>query len=526
MNSRSETKARRSTVWTRSPMTAHPSPDDDTVHLGAPSADRPDRSRVLLVDASDRGGIARYTRCLRDALAGRARRRGSGRAGRRRRSRPRAARARGGGPTWPGWERSGSTRCAWASSARARCAPISGPWPGPAPTWSTSRPRWSPASTPLVLRRISRRVPVVLTIHDPVPARRRGPRRRRPGAAVAGRRRPHHPRRRATPLRGGQRPGRARPCRARRPAARAVRRIERAEAGPGSASTTCPPRSCSARSGRTRASGCWPRPGPRWPPPLPDARLLVVGEAYESADLTLLEACSGVEIRRGFVPEDDLDAWAAAADVLVLPYAVGSHSGVLHRGLAAGTPVLASPPLAEEVHRTGAGARGPSRPRRLGRGPGHGPDRDAPSPSPSPPPAGGRPGAPWRSTGRSWPAERGEWHEAGHVTRRYGRCEARSVPAGSHVVATERPRTGRNYEAWCDARRLKVGALVAAASTGHVLYPAWLAFAARGRRAARCRDPGAVAGGHGARRRLRRGASASAPRCATSWPTGIPARST
>ena len=63
-----------------------------------------------------------------------------------------------------------------------------------------------------------------------------------------------------------------------------------------------------------------------------------------------------MEVRRGFVPEGDLDLWAAAADVLVLPYAVGSHSGVLHRGLSAGTPVLASPPLAEEVHRTGAGS--------------------------------------------------------------------------------------------------------------------------------------------------------------------------
>ena len=56
------------------------------------------------------------------------------------------------------------------------------------------------------------------------------------------------------------------------------------------------------------------------------------------------------------MPEDDLDRWAAAADVLALPYGSGSHSGVLHRGLAAGTPVLASPPLAEEVYRTGAGA--------------------------------------------------------------------------------------------------------------------------------------------------------------------------
>ena len=89
---------------------------------------------------------------------------------------------------------------------------------------------------------------------------------------------------------------------------------------------------------------------------VPEARLFVVGEAYDSADLALLEKCPGVEVRRGFIPEEDLDQWAAAADVLVLPYSVGSHSGVLHRGLAAGTPVLASPPLAEEVFRTGAGA--------------------------------------------------------------------------------------------------------------------------------------------------------------------------
>jgi hypothetical protein len=38
-----------------------------------------------------------------------------------------------------------------------------------------------------------------------------------------------------------------------------------------------------------------------------------------------------------------------------MPYDRGSHSGVLHRALAVGTPVLASPPLAEEVERTGAG---------------------------------------------------------------------------------------------------------------------------------------------------------------------------
>jgi glycosyltransferase involved in cell wall biosynthesis len=102
--------------------------------------------------------------------------------------------------------------------------------------------------------------------------------------------------------------------------------------------------------------GLLARAWPRVSAAAPGARLLVVGEAYDSADLALLERCSGVDVRRGFVPEDDLDRWAAAADLLVLPYAVGSHSGVLHRGLAAGTPVLASPPLSEEVYRTGAGA--------------------------------------------------------------------------------------------------------------------------------------------------------------------------
>ena len=51
-------------------MTAHLSPDDDSVlPAAAPSPGEPDPGlRVLLVDASDRGGIARYTRCLREAL--------------------------------------------------------------------------------------------------------------------------------------------------------------------------------------------------------------------------------------------------------------------------------------------------------------------------------------------------------------------------------------------------------------------------------------------------------------------------
>jgi len=88
---------------------------------------------------------------------------------------------------------------------------------------------------------------------------------------------------------------------------------------------------------------------------VPDAQLLVVGEAYPSDDLSRLRSTGGVTVVEGFVAEGDLALWTAAADVVVLPYGVGGHSGVLHRALVAGTPVMASPSLAEEVWRTGAG---------------------------------------------------------------------------------------------------------------------------------------------------------------------------
>jgi glycosyltransferase involved in cell wall biosynthesis len=88
---------------------------------------------------------------------------------------------------------------------------------------------------------------------------------------------------------------------------------------------------------------------------LPEARLMLVGEAYPSEELDRLSALEAVKIRPGFLRDEEIDLWAAAADVLVMPYDRGSHSGVLHRALAVGTPVLASPQLAEEVQSTGAG---------------------------------------------------------------------------------------------------------------------------------------------------------------------------
>ena len=82
---------------------------------------------------------------------------------------------------------------------------------------------------------------------------------------------------------------------------------------------------------------------------------MLVGEAYPSEELDRLSALEAVKIRPGFLRDEEIDLWAAAADVLVMPYDRGSHSGVLHRALAVGTPVLASPQLAEEVQSTGAG---------------------------------------------------------------------------------------------------------------------------------------------------------------------------
>ncbi len=336
-------------------MTAHPSPDDDTVlPATTPSLGGADPAvRVLLVDASDRGGIARYTHCLRDALQAEhtdvalAAPAGVGDVGLELR-----------GPRW-------GSDVARMSKARLYALRLSELGPSvraylgavrrARPSIVHAQTEVVPGLDPVVLGRIARRVPVVLTVHDPVPleggARAAADQARRWRAADALVIHGEEPRGFVEasapgvpvhvvpvdlPL-GGPAPSRA-DARARlglddRPTALLLGQV-RSYKGIGLLAQTWPKVAAAA----------------------PEARLLVVGEAYESADLALLEACSGVEVRRGFVPEEDLDAWAAAADLLVLPYAFGSHSGVLHRGLSAGTPVLASPPLAEEVHRTGAGA--------------------------------------------------------------------------------------------------------------------------------------------------------------------------
>jgi hypothetical protein len=89
---------------------------------------------------------------------------------------------------------------------------------------------------------------------------------------------------------------------------------------------------------------------------LPQARLFVVGAAERSFDdLERLLSLEGVDGRLHWLSDDEVNLWAAAADVCVLPYDHGAHSGVLHRAVANATPVLASPPLADEVGRFCAG---------------------------------------------------------------------------------------------------------------------------------------------------------------------------
>ena len=86
-----------------------------------------------------------------------------------------------------------------------------------------------------------------------------------------------------------------------------------------------------------------------------DLTLLLVGQSNGDVGPILTRLVSaGAELREGFVDEGDVDTWLAAADVVVLPYTRGSHSGVLQRAVGLGVPVLASPALEEEANRFGA----------------------------------------------------------------------------------------------------------------------------------------------------------------------------
>jgi glycosyltransferase involved in cell wall biosynthesis len=89
---------------------------------------------------------------------------------------------------------------------------------------------------------------------------------------------------------------------------------------------------------------------------LPDAELIVAGSLPEPlADFDRLAALDGVDLHVGWMSDEDMLLWAAAADLCVLPYAHGVHSAIMHNAVVAETPVLASPCLADELERLHAG---------------------------------------------------------------------------------------------------------------------------------------------------------------------------
>jgi glycosyltransferase involved in cell wall biosynthesis len=64
--------------------------------------------------------------------------------------------------------------------------------------------------------------------------------------------------------------------------------------------------------------------------------------AYGRSLRTLAERVDGVELRQGFLPADEFDAWIVAADAIVLPYTQAWSSGVLARARLLSTPAIVS----------------------------------------------------------------------------------------------------------------------------------------------------------------------------------------
>lgn len=87
----------------------------------------------------------------------------------------------------------------------------------------------------------------------------------------------------------------------------------------------------------------WPAVAER----VPGARLLVAGDPVRLAPdrreaLERQAEALGVVHRFDYIPMEDVSAWFAAADLLVLPYRHISQSGVLYLALALGVPVVAT----------------------------------------------------------------------------------------------------------------------------------------------------------------------------------------
>ncbi len=81
------------------------------------------------------------------------------------------------------------------------------------------------------------------------------------------------------------------------------------------------------------------------------ARLYVVGSMWREDDVSrshveelrcLAAQTPRVELREGYVTDEEFDRWIVAADVLVLPYRFGWSSNVMERGLLYARPVIMS----------------------------------------------------------------------------------------------------------------------------------------------------------------------------------------
>jgi glycosyltransferase involved in cell wall biosynthesis len=79
------------------------------------------------------------------------------------------------------------------------------------------------------------------------------------------------------------------------------------------------------------------------------ARLYVMGSMWRDDAIArrhvqelrqLAEQIPGVEVREGYLSDEDFDRWIVASDVLVLPYRVGWSSNVMERGLLYRRPVI------------------------------------------------------------------------------------------------------------------------------------------------------------------------------------------
>jgi glycosyltransferase involved in cell wall biosynthesis len=75
---------------------------------------------------------------------------------------------------------------------------------------------------------------------------------------------------------------------------------------------------------------------------LPNWQLRVVGSGPETAELDTLRALPAVSVENRWVPDDEIGALIAWADVVVLPYREASQSGVAPAAIAAGRFVVST----------------------------------------------------------------------------------------------------------------------------------------------------------------------------------------